>query len=362
MNGSVTAQPTQENRALLSICVPTFNRANCLDHLLKCLEGIKAAHGENIEVCLSNNHSDDGTTRLIEYFSGRFALKTVTQAKNIGATLNALEVVRLATGRWILIIGDDDELDPASFSKLLDVLRSADAGDWVLVGVRNETGKEYLLRDLPTGRHSARDFRKAVLRVGLWPFGFIGMHVFPAGMRPQFLALSREEALPWPHVALFLRHLVAGQVQVFPTAVVNQAAGGKELFWRPGDWMRISLMKVDIVSHVRRAMDGYRLFCDALMLRELYSATNVRALLSWKVYEPAEFQQEAFAACLPRYRLLGPLAVFAAPHFVTLLAAYCTPALAFELMLRLNGKGDRVSRYTARKNSLGRFDGVERGL
>jgi hypothetical protein len=272
-----------------------------------------------------------------------------------------MEVTRLATGRWILIVGDDDEFDPATFGTLLTFLRTAEEGLWVLVGVRNDTGMGYL-RDLRPGPHSAPGFRRAMLRTGLSPFGFIGMHVFPAALRPQFLALSLEDAQPWPHLALFLRHLAAGPVHVFPIPVVNQAAGGKELFWHQGDWARINLMKLNIVAGARRAVNSYRWFSDTLILRELDSVTNLRALLSWKTYEPVDFQSTALAECMARYRLLGPMALLTAPHCTVLLVAYCTPVGVLRLLLRLTGRGGMVSRYVDRKTSLGRFDGVRRGL
>ena len=48
-----------KNKKKLSICIPTFNRIHLLDN---CLNSIKIASSKsnlNIEVCISDNHSNE---------------------------------------------------------------------------------------------------------------------------------------------------------------------------------------------------------------------------------------------------------------------------------------------------------------
>jgi len=286
----------------------------------------------------------------------------VTQPTNIGATRNAIEVTRLATGKWILIIGDDDELVASGFESLLALVHAADANDWILAGVANESGNEHLLGDLKPGLYEAKRFRRVLLRTGLYRYGFIGMHIFPASLRQQFFALSFQEAQSWAHIALFLRHLKGGRVRVFPGSVVKQAAGGNELYWNPGDWVRISLGKINIIAEARKVMSNMRWFFDWLMLRELYSLESIKSLVLWKVLEPTDFRHRAFREFFSRYLLLGPLALVATLHCAFLLVVFSTPSFIFHLVHRLAGKQDLVERHRARKEKLGNFDGVRRGL
>ena len=174
----------------ISICVPTFNRATCLKNLLNNLFSIKAAHGADIEICISNNQSTDSTQQVIEAWRQKLLLKVVTQPTNIGATMNMIEVARLATGKWILVVGDDDELIGTGFKSLLAFLHAADENDWILAGVANESGNKNLLGDLKPGLYESKRFRKVLFRTGLFRYGFVGMHIFPAALHQQFISLS----------------------------------------------------------------------------------------------------------------------------------------------------------------------------
>ena len=57
-------------KPILSICIPTYNRASCLD---KCLEAIVAQEEFNrIEVVVSDNCSSDNTPNIVEKYSRQY--------------------------------------------------------------------------------------------------------------------------------------------------------------------------------------------------------------------------------------------------------------------------------------------------
>jgi glycosyltransferase involved in cell wall biosynthesis len=346
----------------ISICVPTFNRSICLESLLNNFLIIKTAHGADIEICISNNQSTDSTQQVIEAWRQKLMLKIVTQPTNIGAAKNAIEVTRLATGKWILLIGDDDELIATGFESLLAFVHTADENDWILAGVANQSGNEHLLGDLKHGLYEAKRFRRVLLRIGLYRFGFIGMHIFPAALCQQFFALSFQERQSWPHIALFLWHLKRGRVRVFPGSVVKQCAGGNELFFNPGDMVRIDIGKINIIAEARKVMSNMRCFFYLLMLRELYSLRGIKSLILWKILEPTDFRHKAFREFFSRYLLLGPIALLATLHFAFLVVVFSTPSIIFHLIFHLAGKQDLVERHLAQKENLDNFDGVRRGL
>jgi len=354
--------PSRDMRPILSICVPTFNRATCLQNLLLNLAKIKNEHTAAVEICISNNQSTDGTEHVIEEWRGKLGLKVATQSKNIGATLNAIAVAKAATGKWLMIVGDDDQLKPDNFAMLLELLQGADEADWILVGVADHSGKESLLGDLRPGRFEAGVFRRTVLRTGLYRFGFVGMHVFPAILQPVFAGLSLAQVQSWPHLALLLRHLQGGHIQVFSAPVVEQAGGGGALFWRMGDWVQISLRKLNIIAEARMVIKDPRWFFDVLVLRELYSLRNAKNLVLWKAIDPEDFCRRAFHEHVVRYSLLGPFSFCAAVHGIFLLGIYATPSSAMRLMLRLLGKQNIVATHIDQLRSKAGFDGVQRGL
>ena len=346
----------------ISICVPTFNRATCLENLLNNLLALKTEHETAIEICISNNQSTDNTQQVIEAWRQKLSLKVVTQPTNIGATRNVIEVTRLATGKWILIIGDDDELIFSGFKSLMAIVHAADENDWILAGVANESGNECLLGNLRSGWHESERFRNVVLRTGLYRYGFIGMHFFPAALCQKFFAFSAEAAQSWPHIALFLRHLKGGRVRVFLDPVVNQKAGGSELYWNPGDWAIINLKKLNVIAEARKVHSKTRWFFDCLMLRELYSLKNIKELVLWRVLESTDFRHKAFREFFSRYLLLGPLALMASLHCALLIVVFIMPSISLHLLLRLAGKRGLVEFHQSQKDKLGEFDGVKRGL
>ena len=346
----------------ISVCIPTFNRASCLANLLKNLCPVKDTYGRAVEICISNNHSTDGTEQVIEDWRQTLQLKVVTQHSNIGATKNVLEVTRLATGRWILIIGDDDELISSGFASLIALVEATGQTEWILAGVGNGAGVEHLLGDLEGGLYDARQFRKIVLRTGLYRFGFIGMHLFPSILRQQFCELSLQQAQPWPHIALFLRHLQDGSFRIFSTPVVNQAAGGNELYWTAGDWALIRLRKLDIIAEARKSINRLRWFYYLLMLRELYSFVNLKQLILWKAIDATDFKGKALSTLFKRYFLMGPLALAAIPHFGLVIALYCIPTTIVTFGFNLIGRKNLIKSHQDRRAKMENFDGVKRGL
>jgi glycosyltransferase involved in cell wall biosynthesis len=348
---------------IISICIPTFNRASCLENLFNNLYDIKVMHGNAVEICVSNNQSTDNTAQIIERWCERLSLKVITQSKNIGATLNFNAVIGIATGKWLLGMGDDDSLILSNFTKLIQHLRVADEGDWILNGVANSSGEESLLGTLKSGRYDSQSFKKIILRDGIYRYGFFGMHVFPAYMQPQVMNLSFEQSQPWPHLALFLRHVQKGHVQVFTAPVVQQAGGGEVLFWNINDMAYIKLRKLNIIAETGLVIKDNHWFFDVLLLRELYLARDARTLVFWKAFEPADFNCRALREYFSRYRLLRkPFIYLTWPHCIFLLAIYITPAPVIKFMLYLIGQRKAMHAYYKKKQASEDFDGVKRGL
>jgi glycosyltransferase involved in cell wall biosynthesis len=319
-------------------------------------------HGEEIEICISDNNSDDETRNIIDYWSERFKLNSITQKKNIGGTKNAIFVSGLASAKWIMLVGDDDELMPSNFENLLLQLRSSAEDDWILVGVSDKNGREQYLNDLAPGRYEANLFRSILLRTGIYPYGFVSMHVFPRKMQKVFASFSAAQSQPWGHFALFLRHLQFGHVQVFSDPVVVQAAGGAELFWKSGDWVHANLRKLNIIFELKKETSKFNYFYNKLILRELYSLANIKNLIAWKIREPNDFVSRAFFELTSRYNFSGYLSILSLPHFILLLTLLLIPVRLIHFGLVLLNKNEILDKYIAEKKLKNKFNGVDRGL
>lgn len=113
------------NKKLLSICVPTYNRALKLKvSLLQILEQVSNLQ-DLVEVIVSDNASTDSTQEVLNDLKGKFPfLKTYKNDSNIGFTLNFLKLSdEYATGKFFWLIGDDDVIDSKSVGVVVKALQ-----------------------------------------------------------------------------------------------------------------------------------------------------------------------------------------------------------------------------------------------
>ncbi len=112
---------------LLSLCIPTYNRAVLLTQALDAiLTQIGPEEAQQIEVLILDNASPDGTPAVIEDAARRsphVSLRRVRHANNIGPDANFLEAICLASGEFVYLISDDDVLLPGGVRKLLEMIQ-----------------------------------------------------------------------------------------------------------------------------------------------------------------------------------------------------------------------------------------------
>ncbi len=108
---------------LLSICIPTFNRAPFLAELLETLLPQLPALGEQVELLLSDNASTDNTPQVVASFQQRgLRIRSIRNPENLGADGNFLQCLSLATGRYLWLLGDDDLPTPHAVPQLVSLL------------------------------------------------------------------------------------------------------------------------------------------------------------------------------------------------------------------------------------------------
>lgn len=354
---------SEQQRPFLSICVPTYNRADSLKNLLQSLVKSKEQLGSDIEICVSNNCSTDETASVIDEYRDRLVMNIVTQSKNIGGTLNILEVAKISTGEWGIWIGDDDEIDTNRLRELMECLKAISPETWILVDAGNVNGEAQYFTGIQGGKYTGKEFRSILLRKGLNAYGFMGVHVFPSCALPLLEKLNIQNSQPWPHMAGMLRFasIESNQVKVISRPLIRQAGGGDKLFWTGGDLARLRLAKIRILRHLRK--DGrWRWFTVVLMVRELYSFTSWKALFAWKLYENDDFQKSGLQTYWHSYGHFSVLSFLVLPHLIIVLTLLALPKRIYRGVFSLIGKGELLSRYLALKNELGMFDGMKRGI
>lgn len=120
---------SKTGQKLLTIAIPTYNRASyldtCLSHITQQLGGYEAL----IEIIVSDNCSSDNTSEIAQsYFNDSIDYRYVKNDDNIGADRNFLQCFSLANGKYVLVFGDDDILLDGALAKIITILQKGEYG------------------------------------------------------------------------------------------------------------------------------------------------------------------------------------------------------------------------------------------
>lgn len=107
--------------SLLTIYIPTFNRAKFLARLLDALSSELQDFHTEVEVLIGDNSDSEESMKVAEKSS--FAVRYVRHALNIGPDQNIVFGLRNCSTEFIWIMGDDDLPIPGSLATILALCR-----------------------------------------------------------------------------------------------------------------------------------------------------------------------------------------------------------------------------------------------
>ncbi len=114
---------------LLTIAIPTKNRAFYLKQNLEQLKREIAGVSEKIELIVSDNCSSDETENIVRSCIDKgYAISYVRNDQDIGWGRNFLQCFTMARGAYVLILGDDDFIVDGGLALLVDRLRAQKYG------------------------------------------------------------------------------------------------------------------------------------------------------------------------------------------------------------------------------------------
>lgn len=114
---------------LVSVCIPTYNRAQLLE---RAIDSLLNGDYKNIEIIISDNASTDETSSVCArmcLMDGR--IKYHRQESNLGPTNNFDFVRQRAIGKYFIWLGDDDFLDGNYLTACVNALEAD--GSFLLV-------------------------------------------------------------------------------------------------------------------------------------------------------------------------------------------------------------------------------------
>ena len=112
-------------KELLTIAIPTYNRASLLDRQLAWFAKAVEGNEHRCELFISDNSSTDDTPEVVAKWRPLLERQQVTlrihrNAENIGAVRNIAHCLEEAHGYYSWVIGDDDVIDPNAIRFVLE--------------------------------------------------------------------------------------------------------------------------------------------------------------------------------------------------------------------------------------------------
>lgn len=128
---------------LLTICLPTYNRASILSESLEhIVSQITEENKAKIEILVSDNCSTDNTSEVVNSFINRgIPIEYNRNSENLGSDGNFLYCINHAKGKYIWLLGDDDYLLDGTLDYLLGFMND----DYGLIHIKetNKINKKY---------------------------------------------------------------------------------------------------------------------------------------------------------------------------------------------------------------------------
>lgn len=113
-------------KKLLTIAIPTFNRAELLDKQLTWLAKATTGWESDCEIYVSDNCSTDKTQEVIQKWQAtvsNLTFKSHKHTENIGVLKNIAHCLTAATTKYVWTIGDDDPIQDRAVTYVLTKLK-----------------------------------------------------------------------------------------------------------------------------------------------------------------------------------------------------------------------------------------------
>lgn len=197
----------------LSICIPTYNRAGQIRvAIISVLSQVDSYNKKNIELCISDNNSDDDTKEVVVELSKDAPINIIysCNSQNIGPDRNFLRAVEMANGEYCWILGSDDAIAIGGINKILGELDTK--ADIYLfnrfdcdVDLKNPTNKSWFNHKFKPGCYDLsnynemREYCRNAVSIGA-TFSYLSSNVFLRERWLEVKGVTRFLGTGYPHV------------------------------------------------------------------------------------------------------------------------------------------------------------------
>jgi abequosyltransferase len=311
---------------LLSICIPTYNRAGFLPATL---QSILSQYQDDVQIVICDNGSCDQTDGVVKEFQKRYLhIEYFRFEKNVGPDRCFLKTVELASGKYCWLLGDDDILEPGALGLILDKIKAYPdlCGLTVHRNAYNATlQSRFQEPDLVGGRQDIlfEDAKLCLERLFLL-FGFLSAQIVK---REEWLSVTHEEDVTPYFTAYVLIYVIGRMIQKRPrwlyvsTPCVGWRSGNDSFAKELGRYKRFEL---DVIGY-HRIVTGLCEGCPRSLKTILNKVCKVHLfshICDIKLNYPVEnLVGMSWQACFPRFKNISSfwyklLPVILTPRFL----------------------------------------------
>ncbi len=132
-----------EKNSLVSIIIPTYNRANLVQRAIK---SVLTQTYKNIEIIVVDDGSEDNTEEIVREFNDE-RIKYIRNKENKGVAASRNIGLKFSKGKYITFLDSDDEFLPEKIEKQVEFLKQREELDFVVCeGCRKNENNEIKLR------------------------------------------------------------------------------------------------------------------------------------------------------------------------------------------------------------------------
>jgi glycosyltransferase involved in cell wall biosynthesis len=199
---------TDQPNYLMTIAIPTYNRAQYLDQNLAQIQKQWSDTENLVELIVSNNCSPDNTDEIVQkYLKSGLPIRYNKNPENIG-TKNIELCFRLAAGKYVVVFADDEVFVDGALKAIINFIKNEDFGVVYLTGYGYDKDWKRPAKRRPKFRlHTYNNLTKFVKRINYF-FTFISGNlvnksmVDPNDIMP-FPAGANVHQMSWVFSALF---------------------------------------------------------------------------------------------------------------------------------------------------------------
>lgn len=166
---------------ILSIFIPTYNRANYLKIALDSLVcQFEFLNSDKVEIVISDNASEDNTQDVCQEFVQRFPNKIIYNRnnENIGAESNFLKLFDLTNGQFVKFSNDTVNFKENALKEILNFIEENLEEKPVLLFLNKGKNKEYLVKS-PDDLLKKMSYNLTWIgTIGFWKSDFVDVKEF----------------------------------------------------------------------------------------------------------------------------------------------------------------------------------------